>query len=58
MQGAILGETVEQLWIFWKEVDIVNGNVIAAFTRLLEADIDQGSSVEPPLIRLANTRLV
>ena len=52
MHRALLRKTVEQLWIFWEEIDVVHRDIVAALARLLEANIDEGGSVEPPLVSL------
>jgi len=52
VQGALLRKTIKQLWIFREEIHVVHCDVVAALAGLFEADIDEGGSVEPPVISL------
>ena len=52
VKGTFLGETVEQLWVFWEEVNVMHCDIVTALAGLLEANIDEGGSVEPPLVSL------
>ena len=52
VERALLGKTVEQLRIFWEEVNVMHCDIVTALAGLLEANIDEGGSVEPPLVSL------
>ena len=52
VQGALLRKTIKQLWIFWEEIHVVHCDVVATLAGLFEANIDEGGSVEPPVISL------